>query len=89
MDPDNLYIPYASISSSILMKISYDCAINIRELIELEDIMEKTELGPNGSFIYAMEFLEKNTDWLLSKLQSLKGIPFSFKGTHQLTASKM
>ena len=42
--------------------------IDISELITVEDIMEEFQLGPNGALIYAMEFLEKNLEWLISKI---------------------
>lgn len=60
LDPANDHIPYP-------------CAINIAELITLEDAMETLELGPNGGMMYCMEFLQKNLDWLVEKLKPLDG----------------
>ena len=34
--------------------------------------MDTFKLGPNGGLVYCMEFLEKNLDWLLEKLQNIK-----------------
>ncbi|XP_075511863.1 GPN-loop GTPase QQT1-like isoform X2 [Primulina tabacum] len=51
--------------------LPYDCAINIEELIKLSDVMAEHSLGPNGSLIYCMDYLEKNIDWLESKLKPL------------------
>lgn len=34
--------------------------------------MEHLKLGPNGGFVYCMEYLEKNMDWLLKRLTPLK-----------------
>jgi GPN-loop GTPase len=34
---------------------SYECAIDIRELITLEDAMEEMSLGPNGGLIFCIE----------------------------------
>lgn len=31
--------------------------------------MQEFKLGPNGSMIYAMEFLETNIDWLVNKIE--------------------
>ena len=53
--------------------MQYQCDIDIRELIDLNDVMrdpEDTEqpglgLGPNGAMIYCMQFLEQNIDWLV------------------------
>ena len=39
-------------------------AIDIRDLISVEDVMEEMHLGPNGALIYCMEYLLANADWL-------------------------
>ncbi|CAI0464553.1 unnamed protein product [Linum tenue] len=51
--------------------LPYDCAVNIEDLIKLSDVMAEHSLGPNGGLVYCMDFLEKNIDWLQSKLQPL------------------
>ena len=38
-------------------------AIDIKDLISLEDVMEELQYGPNGGLIYCMEFLMNNLDW--------------------------
>lgn len=50
---------------------SYTCALDVRDLVKLEEIMEDDELGPNGGILYAMEELEHNIDWLENGLSSL------------------
>ncbi len=50
--------------------LKYKCDADISELIALEDVMDKLKLGPNGSLVYCMEFLDKNISWLQSKLDS-------------------
>lgn len=50
---------------------SYPCALDVRKLITLEDIMANDELGPNGAVLYALEELESNMDWLKSELKKL------------------
>eukprot|EP00124_Ichthyophonus_hoferi_P006014 Ihof_evm2s1120 gene=Ihof_evmTU2s1120 len=52
---------------------TYEPTINLSELINLEDVMEKLELGPNGGLVYCMEYLEQNIDWLQDKLKELEG----------------
>ena len=47
------------------------CAIDIQELISLEEVMEEYKLGPNGSMIYCMEFLQTNIDWLIGKIKEV------------------
>ncbi|XP_071737194.1 GPN-loop GTPase QQT1-like [Rutidosis leptorrhynchoides] len=51
--------------------LPYDCAINIEDLIKLGDVMNEHSLGPNGGLVYCMDYLEKNIDWLESKLKPL------------------
>ncbi|KAL2044372.1 hypothetical protein N7G274_003077 [Stereocaulon virgatum] len=52
-------------------RTSYPCALDIRDLITLEEIMEDTELGPNGGVLYALEELEHNKEWLEEGLKGL------------------
>lgn len=49
--------------------MSYKPDIDIRNLIVLEEVMAQHNLGPNGALLYCMEYLEKNTDWLLSQIK--------------------
>jgi len=58
--------------------LPYECDIDISELITLQDAMEKLKLGPNGSLVYCMEFLEKNHEWLRKGLDKLRGHYFLF-----------
>jgi len=50
---------------------SYEPAIDVRDLVRLEDIMANDELGPNGSVLYALEEVEHNMDWLQDRLRKL------------------
>ncbi|CAN6442106.1 unnamed protein product [Victoria cruziana] len=51
--------------------LPYECAVNIEDLIKLSDVMSEHSLGPNGGLVYCMDYLEKNVDWLQSKLEPL------------------
>ncbi|XP_071925752.1 GPN-loop GTPase QQT1 isoform X2 [Coffea arabica] len=51
--------------------LPYECAVNIEDLVKLEDVMAEHSLGPNGGLVYCMDYLEKNIDWLESKLKPL------------------
>jgi GTPase SAR1 family protein len=53
-------------------KTNYPCALDIRDLVRLEDIMSEDQLGPNGSMLYALEQLELNFDWLEEGLKALE-----------------
>ncbi|EZA49630.1 hypothetical protein DMN91_006109 [Ooceraea biroi] len=48
----------------------YEPSVDIRELIQLDDVMEDEDLnfGPNGGLIFCMEYLIENISWLQEKL---------------------
>ena len=45
---------------------------DIKQLIQLEEVCELTSLGPNGAFIYCMQFLLTNVSWLLNIIEKQK-----------------
>lgn len=52
-------------------KTNYPCALDIRDLITLEEVMSNDDLGPNGGVLYALEELEHNFEWLEEGLKEL------------------
>ncbi|TKA69256.1 hypothetical protein B0A49_03080 [Cryomyces minteri] len=50
---------------------SYPVALDIRDLVTLDEIMEAEELGPNGGVLYVLEELEHNIEWLEEGLKKL------------------
>lgn len=54
-------------------KTSYPCALDVRDLVTLEEIMDEDKLGPNGATLYALEELEENYSWLEEGLKELGG----------------
>ena len=50
---------------------SYPCALDVRDLVTLEEVMAEEELGPNGGTLYAFEELEQNAGWLEEGLRGL------------------
>eukprot|EP01102_Stenamoeba_stenopodia_P004552 TRINITY_DN14852_c0_g1_i2.p1 TRINITY_DN14852_c0_g1~~TRINITY_DN14852_c0_g1_i2.p1 ORF type:complete len:115 (+),score=27.57 TRINITY_DN14852_c0_g1_i2:80-424(+) len=48
--------------------IRYNPSIDIRDLIQLEDVMEQMNFGPNGGLVFCMEFLVDNLSWLEDEL---------------------
>lgn len=54
-------------------RTSYPAALDVRDLIPLEEAMESEELGPNGGVLYALEELEHNFEWLEEGLKELGG----------------
>ncbi|KAK3256886.1 GPN-loop GTPase qqt1 [Cymbomonas tetramitiformis] len=53
-------------------QVPYECAVDIKDLISLEEVMESLKLGPNGGLVYCMDFIQKNLDWLQEKLAPLE-----------------
>jgi hypothetical protein len=51
--------------------LPYKCDIDIRELVNVEDVMVECQLGPNGALLYAMEYIEVNLDWLITRIRKL------------------
>ena len=44
----------------------------MRDLVHVESVMSEMGLGPNGSTIYCMEYLEKNFDWLKNEILEME-----------------
>lgn len=72
---------------------SYPCALDVRDLVTLEEIMGEGEdsLGPNGGVLYALEEVEGNFEWLEGGLRELGGMQvtlfvFVFRGKEKLMA---
>lgn len=66
-------------------RTNYPCAIDIRSLITLDEIMQDEELGPNGGVLWALEELESQWEWLEGGLKGLGGnmrlCSFAFSST--------
>ena len=50
---------------------SYKPALDVRDLVSLDEIMVSEELGPNGGVLYALEELEHNIQWLEDGLKQV------------------
>eukprot|EP01137_Pigoraptor_chileana_P005904 Opistho-2@49623 len=46
-----------------------DVAVDVCDLITVEDVMDRLDLGPNGGLVYCLEFVEKNYEWLEARLK--------------------
>lgn len=49
----------------------YKPAIDIRNLVNVETVMDKKKLGPNGAMIYCIEALNENYAWLHDQIVTL------------------
>lgn len=47
---------------------AYECEIDVRDLISVDDVMEELDYGPNGGLVYAMEHIGDNLSWLEDQL---------------------
>lgn len=53
-------------------KLPYSCELDVCSIITVEDVMERLKLGPNGSLLYAMQFIDENFQVeVLNKIPSL------------------
>jgi len=52
--------------------LPYAAAVDVRDLVSLERVMEEFDLGPNGGLVYCMEYLLENIEWLLTRLQAVE-----------------
>jgi hypothetical protein len=66
----------------VSLHIEFD--IDIRDLVTLDNIEAELKLGPNSSFLYCFNFLEKNLNWLTDKLVAAKGAYFIFDTPGQI-----
>jgi GPN-loop GTPase len=44
--------------------LPYQCDVDLVDLVSLELVQAETSLGPNGSLVYCMQYLDRNFDWL-------------------------
>eukprot|EP00890_Picochlorum_soloecismus_P002836 jgi/Picsp_1/3553/NSC_06391-R1_gpn-loop gtpase 2-like len=51
----------------------YQCDVDVKDLVDLERVQDELGLGPNGGLMFAMEYIEKNVDWLEEKIRLLVG----------------
>ncbi|KAA8491837.1 GPN-loop GTPase 3 [Porphyridium purpureum] len=48
---------------------AYEPLADVRELVNVDEVAEEVELGPNGALVWAMEYLVDNLDWLTDIIQ--------------------
>ncbi|KAG7161277.1 GPN-loop GTPase 2-like, partial [Homarus americanus] len=68
--------------------LPYEAAIDVNELVQVEEVMSTQHIGPNGALVFCMELLEANLTWLLEKIKTLQGhyLIFDFPGQAELYA---
>jgi len=48
----------------------YQAAFDVRDLVNLDEVMEEFGYGPNGGLVHCMEYLLQNSEWLKDELDS-------------------
>lgn len=49
--------------------IPYEADVDVRELVNIDEVMAREELGPNGGILWAMEEVESEFAWLEDRLE--------------------
>ena len=52
-------------------EMPYECVIDLADLVTVDDVCDNLHLGPNGSLMYCVEYIERNLDWLFQRIESL------------------
>uniref|UniRef100_A0A158P7M0 GPN-loop GTPase 2 n=1 Tax=Angiostrongylus cantonensis TaxID=6313 RepID=A0A158P7M0_ANGCA len=52
--------------------VQYDATYDIKELVVVEEVMDRLGMGPNGALKYCIDTLCRNQDWLLQNIQDNK-----------------
>lgn len=48
----------------------YDASFDVRDLVNLDEVMEEFGYGPNGGLVHCMEYLLQNSEWLKEELDN-------------------
>ena len=51
--------------------MSYTAAVDVAELVQVEEVMDTMRLGPNGGLLYAVQFVRTNLGWLDTQLAAV------------------
>jgi len=51
--------------------MSYTAAVDVAELVQVEEVMDSMRLGPNGGLLYAVQFVRTNLEWLDTQLAAV------------------
>jgi hypothetical protein len=54
-----------------IISLLYNPTIDIIDLVTLDSVQNQFQIGPNGSMLYCFDYLVKNIDWLVNKIERL------------------
>lgn len=65
-------------------RLPYDCTLDIRDVITLEEIMDDDalRLGPNGGLIHCLEIFQQSIDFFIDKIRELTKISMDGQSTY-------
>lgn len=66
----------------------YPCAIDICDLIELKKVAEEEHLGPNGSYLFCIDYISEHSDWIMDKMVKVASQLAANDRANQKTNSK-
>jgi hypothetical protein len=58
--------------------LRYEAAVDVADLVSLENVQRELGLGPNGGLLYCLDYLGENLDWLEERLRPLVEQGFYF-----------
>ncbi|TKA58635.1 hypothetical protein B0A55_11632, partial [Friedmanniomyces simplex] len=58
--------------------VPYEPAFDVRDLVSVEEVMEREGLGPNGGVLWAMEEVEANFEWYALPLMEKSGAGYVY-----------
>lgn len=58
--------------------LTYQVDIDVKDLINVSDVMELNQVGPNASLIYCVDMLNYNLEWLFKRLEEYEKSDFYF-----------
>ncbi|CAK9293819.1 unnamed protein product [Gordionus sp. m RMFG-2023] len=54
--------------------VAFEPDIDVRTIVQLDNVMKKYNIGPNGAMLKCLEILEKNIDWLIEQILLLSSM---------------
>lgn len=63
-------------------RLPYDCTLDIRDVITLEEIMNEEQLGPNGGLMHCLEIFDESIDFFIEKIRELIKLSLDGQSTY-------
>ncbi|KAG0677084.1 hypothetical protein C6P40_001013 [Pichia californica] len=63
-------------------RLPYDCTLDIRDVITLEEIMNDEKLGPNGGLMHCLEIFDESIEFFIEKIRELIKLSLDGQSTY-------